>query len=50
MNPFPGATSKEVLYYVDLTLNDGLSNTAILHVGVNDLLNNNHEQSGWFNR
>ena len=40
MTSFPGATSKELLHYVDPTLRDGIYNTAIIHVGVNDLLNN----------
>ena len=40
MKSFPGATSKELLHYVDPTLKDGINNTAIKHVGVNDLLNN----------
>ena len=40
MKSFPGATSKELLHYMDPTLKDGIYNTAIMHVGVNDLLNN----------
>ena len=40
MKSFPGVTSKELLHYVDPTLKDGIYNTAIIHVGVNDLLNN----------
>ena len=40
MKSFPGATSKELLHYVDPSLKDGIYNTAIIHVGVNDLLNN----------
>ena len=40
MKSFPGATSKELLHYMDPTLKDGIYNTAIIHVGVNDLLNN----------
>ena len=40
MKSFPGATSKELLHYVDPTLKDGIYNAAIIHVGVNDLLNN----------
>ena len=39
MNFFPGATSKELLHCVDPTLKDGIYNTAIIHVGVNNLLN-----------
>ena len=40
MKSFPGVTSKELLHYVDPTLKDGIYNTAIIHVAVNDLLNN----------
>ena len=40
MKFFPGATSKELLHCVDPTLKDGIYNTAIKHVGVNNLLNN----------
>ena len=40
MKSFPGATSKELLHYMDPTLKDGIYNTAIIDVGVNDLLNN----------
>ena len=40
MKSFLGVTSKELLHYVDPTLKDGIYNTAIIHVGVNDLLNN----------
>ena len=40
MKSFPGVTSKELLHYVDPTLKDGIYNTAIIHVGVNKLLNN----------
>ena len=40
MKSFPRATSKELLHYVDPTLKDGIYNTAIIYVGVNDLLNN----------
>ena len=40
LKSFPRASSKELLHYVDPTLKDGIYNTAIIHVGVNDLLNN----------
>ena len=40
MKSFPGATSKELLHYVDATVKDRIYNTAIIYVGVNDLLNN----------
>ena len=40
LKSFPRASSKELLHCVDPTLKDGIYNTAIIHVGVNDLLNN----------
>ena len=40
MKSFPGATSNELLHYGDPTLKDGIYNTAIIHVGVNNLLSN----------
>ena len=43
MKSFPGATSK-VLHYVDPTFKDGICNTTIIHVGVNDLLNNKNNK------
>ena len=33
MKSFPGATSKELLHYVDPTLKNGTYCTAIIHVG-----------------
>ena len=38
---FLGANSKELLHYIDPTLEHGLYNTAVLHVRVNDLLEKN---------
>ena len=40
MKFFPRATSKELLHCVDPTLKDGIYNTTIINVGVNNLLNN----------
>ena len=36
---FPGASSKSLLHYLDVHLEDKNVNTVILHIGVNDLLN-----------
>ena len=40
MKSFSGATSKELLHYVDPSLQDGIYNTAIIHVGVSEPSNN----------
>ena len=40
---FPGATSNDLLFYIDYiepTLGEGQFDRAIIHVGINDLLNN----------
>ena len=44
---FPGATSKDLLCYVDATLQDATYDArTIIHVGVNDILNNqSHNQT-----
>ena len=43
---FSGATSKDLLCYVDATLQDARYDAAIIHVGVNDILNNqSHHQT-----
>ena len=36
---FPGCNSKEMLHYIEPTLETGFYDCAILHVGVNDLPN-----------
>lgn len=41
---FPGATSKELLHYVEPTLEQYSFNTAIIHVGVNDIINNTTDE------
>ena len=38
---FPGASSKKLLHYIDPILENGLYNTAVVHIGVNDLLHEN---------
>ena len=42
---FPGCNSKEMLHYIEPTLETGFYDSAILHVGVNDLLNNRSPSS-----
>ena len=37
---FPGATSKDLLHYVDATLQDNLFEVAVIHIGINDIVNN----------
>ena len=37
---FPGATSKDLLHYVDTTLQDNLFEVAVIHIGINDIVNN----------
>ena len=37
---FPEGTSKDLLHYVDTTLQDNLSEVAVIHIGVNDFVNN----------
>ena len=41
MVSFPGATSKEILHYLDIHLTSSSADANILHVGVNDLLEDN---------
>ena len=36
---FPGATSKDLLHYVDTTLQDNLFEVAVIHIGI-DIVNN----------
>ena len=38
---FSGCNSKEMLHYIESTLETGFYDSAVLHVGVNDLLNDN---------
>ena len=37
---FPGATSKDLLHYVDTPLQDNLFEVAVIHIGFNDIVNN----------
>ena len=41
MVSFPGATSKEILHYLEVHLANSSADAVILHVGVNDLLEDN---------
>ena len=41
---FPGGTSKEILHYLDVHLTNSLPDAVILHIGVNDLLEDNSNQ------
>ena len=43
MVSFPGATSKEILHYLDVHLTNSSADAVILHVGVNDLLEDNSQ-------
>ena len=45
LKSFPGGTSKELLYYVEPTLKSKKFDAALLHVGVNDLLNDERQDS-----
>ena len=45
MLSFPGATSKEILHYLDVHLTNSSADAVILHVGVDDLLEDNNSQS-----
>ena len=38
IHSFPGATSRQLLHYVGVNL-DSTTDTVILHIGINDLLN-----------
>ena len=40
---FQGASSNEILHYIDVHLKEKLIDTVIVHVGVNDLLNRKSE-------
>ena len=42
---FSGCNSKEILHYVEPTLETGFYDSAILQVGVNDLLNDKLSRS-----
>ena len=38
LKSFPGATSKELAHYVVPTLQEELFNSALIHIGINDIL------------
>ena len=40
---FPGSSSKQMLYYIDTHLEDKSIDTVLLHIGVNELLNDNSQ-------
>ena len=40
---FPGASSSEILHYINVYLKKNLIDIVIIHVGVNDLLNGNSQ-------
>ena len=40
---FPGASSSEILHYIDVHLKEKLIDTIIVHVGVNDRLSENSQ-------
>ena len=37
---FPGATSKDLLHYVDTTLQDNSFEVAVIHIRINNIVNN----------
>ena len=39
---FPGATSRELMHYVDATLEEKIFEVAVIRVGVNGLINSNN--------
>ena len=42
---FPESSSKQMLHYIDIHLEDKSIDTVLLHVGVNDLLNDNSKSN-----
>ena len=46
---FPSVTSKELIRYIEPTLKDESFDTALIHVGVNDLSKNNNVYTVWMN-
>ena len=45
MKNFPGSLSKEILRYIDIHTEDKSVDTAVLHVGVNNILNDNSQSN-----
>ena len=42
---FPGATSQHLLHYLDIHLDDSNTETVFLHVGVNNIINENSQSN-----
>ena len=42
---FPGSSFKQMLHYIDIHLEDKSIDTVLLHVVVNDLLNDNSKSN-----
>ena len=42
---FPGSSSKQMLHYIDIHLQDKSIDTVLLRVGVNNLLNENSQSN-----
>ena len=42
---FPGATSRHFMHYLDVFLEDRSTETVIIQVGVNDIINNNSKSN-----
>ena len=42
---FPGASSHQMLHYLDLHLEDREINTVVIHVGINDILKDSNQSS-----
>ena len=40
---FPGASSHQMLHYLDVHLEDIQINTVVIHVGINDILRDNSQ-------
>ena len=45
MLAFPGASSKQMLHYLDINLENCNTDTVIIHVGVNDLMHDNSQSN-----
>ena len=42
---FPGSSSKQMLHYIDIHLENKSIDAVLLHVGLNDLLNDNSKSN-----
>ena len=45
MFSFPGASSHQMLHYLDVHLEDRQINTVVIHVGINDILRDGSQSS-----